>query len=174
MNATKRILRAWDDNRLCWVELEVVPGNTGPLPGDICWRETRRDVDSVVPTYEQILDRVIDEQVNLWGDLNHAVAYAVVDPPVIPGHWSIRCDEVASRIAKNAILVGPIHWEHVQVDLLLAGIYQKILHVVGLDWPPIDWDAVRSLHDRVKAPLGVTWPGPPVDLLDVNPDWNPL
>jgi hypothetical protein len=127
-----------------------------------------------VPTYSQLRERLTVEQVALWSDLNLAVKYAQVDPPVVPGHWSVRCDEVAARITENALVVGPVAWTDIQVGLLLGGIYEKVLHAAGLDWPPIDWDAVRALHDRNKAPSGATWPGPPVNLLDVNPDWRPL
>lgn len=127
------------------------------------------------PTYDRLRDGLVEAQVNLWSDLHRAVRYAHVTPPVVPGHWSVDCDNTTRRIIDNARLVGPVSWEHIQADLLLEGIYERILHTAGLAWPTIDWEAVRRLYARShEHGDGATWHGPPVDLTDVYPDWEPL
>lgn len=126
------------------------------------------------PPYEALRGRLLEEQANLWADLDHAVRRAHVDPPVIPGRWSIECDGLARRIIDIAALVGPVGWEHIQVDLLLQGIYEEVLRAGGLTWPPIDWDEVRAVYGRNRAAVGLTWAGPPVDLLGSHPGWVPL
>lgn len=119
--------------------------------------------------------QVLDEQVYLWTDLADAVNHALVEPPVVPGHWSGRCDNIAARIMTNARLVGAVDWVHIPVTLVLGGIYEKVLHTADLTWPPIDWDEARALHDRNHAGADdATWTGPAVNLIDVYPDWKPL
>jgi hypothetical protein len=126
------------------------------------------------PTYDQLHGLLVDTQVDLWSDLNEAVNRAQVTPPVVPGHWSIGCDNVARRIIDNARVVGPVSWRHIQVNLLLGGIYERVLHTAGVAWPTIDWDEVRSLYECIHANADrAVWTGPPVDLTRVYPDWDP-
>lgn len=115
-----------------------------------------------------------EEQLWHWAELHDAVRVARVPPPVVPGHWSVQCNNIAWRIAQNARLVGAISWEQVQTDLLLSGVYEKVLRAAGVTWSAIDWDCTRDLYNRAhEGGDGAVWEGPPTDLTDVYPDWTP-
>jgi hypothetical protein len=114
-------------------------------------------------TWDDLTTALQATQVDLWADLAEAVRHANVTPPVIPGHWSVRCEELAERLVDNARLVGPVGWPNIKPDLLLHGIYEKLLHDAGLQWAPVEWDHVLDLYDRHHP--AARWVGPPVKLI---------
>lgn len=125
------------------------------------------------PTYDTLTAGLAGEQVWLWADLHRHVRQARVDPPVVPGCWSADCDTVAGRIVEVARLVGATPWEKVQVELLLTGIYAKVLHAADVGFTEPDWTQVRDLYARNHEATGQVWNGDPVSLADVHPQWQP-
>lgn len=73
-----------------------------------------------------------------WSDLQSARREA------LNGRWSMRCDEQACRIIGLTRLVGPLSWEHVQVDLILDGVYERIHESIGIPTPLSDDDRQRA------------------------------
>lgn len=88
---------------------------------------------------------VTDELEYLWNDLDNAMRYA------INGTWSIQCDELADRIKTLTQLVGPTHWESVQIRLLENGVYQRIHDELGVEIEPPDMQAVREIRERING-----------------------
>lgn len=78
-----------------------------------------------------------------WDDLESARRDA------INGRWSIRCDNQVDRIIGLTRLVGPLPWEHIQVSLILDGIYERIHEAIGTPTPLSDDDRRRA--EEVKA-----------------------
>jgi hypothetical protein len=76
------------------------------------------------------------EQVNLWADLDRAIRSA------LNGVWSMQCDNLTRRITNLAHFVGATPWDQIDVSLTLAGVYERVLTEAGIDYPPVDWDAV--------------------------------
>lgn len=93
-------------------------------------------------------DAARQELAMLWSDLTNARRSA------LNGVWSIRCENVAYRIVMLSRFVGPTSWQDVDVDLLLDGVYAKVYDEAGIDYPPIDWDRVREVKDRIMQRLG--------------------
>lgn len=83
-----------------------------------------------------------------WDDLQSARHEA------LNGRWSIRCDNQVSRIVGLTRLVGPLSWEHVQVRLILDGVYERIHEAIGTPTPLSDDDRRRAqaIQDRSSSP----------------------
>src|SRR5687767_12721796 len=64
-----------------------------------------------------------------WSDLESARHSA------INGRWSMACDGQVCRIIGLTRLVGPLSSEHVAVDLILDGIYERIHEAIGTPTP---------------------------------------
>lgn len=79
---------------------------------------------------------------SLWGDLEEALHLTTGTT------WSIKCDNLAERIAVLSRFVGPLPWGDVGVDLLLDGVYERVHRSAGIDHPPIDFDRVREVKAR--------------------------
>jgi hypothetical protein len=77
-----------------------------------------------------------------WGDLGKACGRA------LNGKWSIECDGQVSRIVGLTRLVGPLSWEHVNVDLILNGVYERIHERAGCLTPLGEVDRVRARKVR--------------------------
>jgi hypothetical protein len=90
------------------------------------------------------LDAIRWEVNCLWSDLNDATRQAV------NGSWSMACDDIASRIVGLGRFVGALPWEHVQVDLLRSGVYERVYRGAGLEYEPIDWDRVAEVHAYIE------------------------
>jgi hypothetical protein len=73
-----------------------------------------------------------------WSDLQQARGNA------INGRWSMACDAQVDRIIGLTRLVGPLSWEHVAVDLILDGIYERIHEAIGTPTPLSDDDRRRA------------------------------
>lgn len=138
-----------------WTRLvEALTDNPGSSP-----------IETADVVFAVVTEPLREEQVNLWSDLNDAVKWSQTKPPVIPGRWSMHCNWLAERIVTSAQLIGAVSWQHIQTDLLLAGIYEKVLYDAGIPHAPVDWDQVRELFNRNHQWTGETWDGPPVDLI---------
>lgn len=79
-----------------------------------------------------------------WDDLRQAREQA------INGRWSMNCDGHVDRIVGLTRLVGPLSWEHVSVDLILDGIYERIHEGIGTPTPLSDDERrrARAVKDR--------------------------
>lgn len=73
-----------------------------------------------------------------WSDLETARGTA------INGRWSMACDDQVCRIVGLTRLVGPLSWEHVSVDLILDGVYERIHEAMGSPTPLSDDDRLRA------------------------------
>jgi hypothetical protein len=60
------------------------------------------------------------------------------------GRWSMACDGQVDRIIGLTRLVGTLSWEHVSVDLILDGIYERIHDAIGSPTPLTDDDRRRA------------------------------
>ena len=85
------------------------------------------------------------ELCDLWADLDEACRSAINTV------WSIRCGNVAFRIVALSRFVGATSWDNVSVDLLLAGIYERVYREAGIDYDPIDWERVRETEARIEG-----------------------
>ena len=77
----------------------------------------------------------------LWNDLHSAYRAAA------NGSWSIRCDGLADRIKMFTEQVGPTPWEEIQIDLLEAGIYQRVHAEIGV---AVEVDMARVAQTRAS------------------------
>lgn len=79
-----------------------------------------------------------------WDELQSARRQA------LNGRWSINCDGQVCRIIGITRLVGPLSWEHVPVDLILDGVYERIHEAIGTPTPLSDEDRrrARAVRDR--------------------------
>ncbi len=83
---------------------------------------------------------VIQEQANLWTDLDHAIRHAY------NAVWSMGCSNFAIRICSAARIVGPTPWGDVPWRLLAGGVYETLLRVGRVEpdlpaddaWPALD------------------------------------
>lgn len=73
-----------------------------------------------------------------WDDLQ-STRHSAID-----GKWSMACDGQVERVIGLTRLAGPLEWEHVQVDLILDGIYERIHEAIGTPTP-------LSVDDRRRA-----------------------
>lgn len=73
-----------------------------------------------------------------WSDLQSARREA------LNGRWSMNCDGQVARIVGLTRLVGPLGWEHVPVDLILDGVYERIHEAIGTPTPLSDEDRRRA------------------------------
>lgn len=85
-----------------------------------------------------------------WDDLAEARRHA------IDGSWSIRCDSMVDRIIGITRLVGPLSWEHVSVDLILDGVYERIHEAIGMPTPLTPADRARAQAVRERSMAGGT------------------
>jgi hypothetical protein len=78
-----------------------------------------------------------------WDALAHAVRMAVV-----PGTWTIGCENHADAIRRISALVGPTNWTAVPTSLLLDGTYQRLSGEMGYDGPEFtpDLDYIADLE----------------------------
>lgn len=97
------------------------------------------------PTRDELVEAVREELVMLWSDMTSAAQYA------LNGCWSIQCEGLAERIVTLSRLVGPTGWEHIDVDLVLSGVYERVYREAGIEVPPIDWPRVREVDAYIKA-----------------------
>lgn len=83
-----------------------------------------------------------------WSDLEQARHYA------LNGRWSMACDGHVTRIIGLTRLVGPLSWEHVSVDLILDGIYERIHEAIGAPTPlsAEDRERAQGVKDRLTTP----------------------
>ncbi len=79
-----------------------------------------------------------------WSDLQSARLNA------LNGRWSMDCDGQVDRIIGLTRLAGPLPWEHVSVDLILDGVYERIHEAIGTPTPLSDDDRrrARAVKDR--------------------------
>lgn len=79
-----------------------------------------------------------------WSDLQEARRNA------LDGRWSIACSHQVARIVGLTRLVGPLSWEHVPVDLILDGVYERIHEAMGMPTPLSEDDRrrAREVMDR--------------------------
>jgi hypothetical protein len=84
-----------------------------------------------------------------WGDLESARKSA------LNGRWSMTCDGHVERIVGLTRLVGILSWEHVSVDLILDGVYERIHEAMGSPTPLTDDDRRRAqgVKDRRAVPF---------------------
>jgi len=84
-----------------------------------------------------------------WGDLASARNTA------IDGKWSMACDGQVARIVGLTRLVGPLPWEHVSVELILDGVYERIHEAMGTPTPLSDEDRARAqdVKERRTVPF---------------------
>lgn len=95
---------------------------------------------------EQTLAGVLHVELNhLWGDMEDALRSRIGEG------WSIRCENVAWRILLLSRRVGPLRWDHVGVELLRNGTYERVY--AGVEYPPIDWDRVAEVEASIAARL---------------------
>lgn len=80
-----------------------------------------------------------------WSDLREARGQAR------NGRWSMACDDQVDRIIGLTRLVGPLSWEHVSVDLILDGVYERIHEAIGTPTPLSDDDRRRALAVKERA-----------------------
>lgn len=73
-----------------------------------------------------------------WADLESARRRA------IDGRWSIECAGQVDQIVGLTRLVGPLDWGHVQVDLILDGVYERIHELIGTPTPLSDDERRRA------------------------------
>ena len=64
-----------------------------------------------------------------WYDLQSARRMAA------NGVWSMGCDDQVSRIIGLTMLIGPMSWRNICVDLLADGIYERIHEAAGTPTP---------------------------------------
>lgn len=83
-----------------------------------------------------------------WDELQSARRRAV------NGRWSMECDGQVCRIVGLTRLVGPLSWEHIQVQLILDGVYERIHEAIGTPTPLSDDDRRRAqaVQDRSSSP----------------------
>ena len=93
---------------------------------------------------EILVDAIRGEIVSLWGDLSSAINES------INHQWSIRCDGLTERIVELSHLVGPTSWEEIGVGLLESGVYERIYHDAGIDYPPVDHGKVEQVRQRAE------------------------
>ncbi len=82
---------------------------------------------------------------HLWHDLHNARQVAV------NGVWSIQCENLAYRIVMLSRLAGALSADHVQVDVVLDGLYERLHREARIEYPPIDWDGVRETAAHIAA-----------------------
>jgi hypothetical protein len=85
-----------------------------------------------------------EELAYLWSDLSNARHSA------INGSWSIACDSIMHRIKALTTLVGPTPWDEIKIELLEAGIYQRIHAELGIEVQP-DMGRVAQVRARLDA-----------------------
>lgn len=81
-----------------------------------------------------VLEVAREELGHLWFDL----AELVRDKP----DDVIRRDLLILRIANLSRAVGPTPWSQVPLPLVKNGMYERTYAMVGLGFPPVDWNAV--------------------------------
>lgn len=81
---------------------------------------------------EMFAEVLCDEQVSLWYDLDAAIRDAYNDT------WSLRCADVAIRIARIARLIGPTPARSAPTRLVGGGVYAALLDVAKIEYvsPP--------------------------------------
>ncbi|KAA9379656.1 hypothetical protein F5972_08365 [Microbispora cellulosiformans] len=106
--------------------------------------------DRIPPAVDQAGDldveaAALDEQARLWEDLDLALR--------ADGHWSPRCDAIAARIARLTRALGRApHWTQVPAYLLEAGLFQRMLDLLGVPYDLPDRDqAGQRRVDVVRA-----------------------
>jgi hypothetical protein len=83
-----------------------------------------------------------------WTDLQSARGNA------LNGRCSMACDDLVCRIVGLTRLVGPLSWGHLDVDLLLDGVYERIHEAIGVPTPLSDDD--RQQAQAVKERRNVS------------------
>lgn len=89
-----------------------------------------------------------NELYHLWNDLVDAQRSA------INTDWSIRCQNIAWRIAQISRLVGALPWQHVGISTLENGVYERVHRENGLSYEPVDWDRVAAVRSRIDGRTG--------------------
>lgn len=93
-------------------------------------------------TVEVFINALRDELIQLWGDMFWARAEAYRE-------WSMRCENLAERIVTISRIVGPAPWEHISVDLLRDGTYERVHHEGNIPHLPIDWERVAEVEGSI-------------------------
>lgn len=83
-----------------------------------------------------------------WSDLQDARLNA------INGRWSMACSGQVARIVGLTRLVGPLSWEHVSVDLILDGVYERIHEAIRTPTPLSDDDRRRAREVKDRRSTG--------------------
>lgn len=110
--------------------------------------ETGRDVgipSAVLLAVEGLVEGLRQELVCLWTDLAEARRLAA------NREWSMRCDDVARRIARLTLLVGPCPWEQVESGPLRDGTYRALHAALAVD-PGIDEDLLEKYLRLAERP----------------------
>lgn len=85
------------------------------------------------------------ESICLWSDLQEAQQTA------IRTDWSIKCGNLAERIVDLSRLVGAVPWQCIGVSTLRTGVYERVYTEAGIAYPPIDWQRVAEVEQRIAA-----------------------
>lgn len=115
----------------------------GPLPDHALVERTTKP--------KSLRQAIADELVWLWGDLATARRNAH------NGCWSVGCENTVTRIVALSRMVGATPWGHIDVGVLLDGLYERVHREAGIEYPPIDWVRVREIQayiDESVAGIG--------------------
>ena len=90
-------------------------------------------------------DLVAYELGHLWDDLD--TARRTAHPA---GTWSMRCTDLAYRIARLTASTGnPTPWQQVPIPLIEDGIYQAIHRALGIEVGP-DMEHIAEVRARIE------------------------
>ena len=93
-------------------------------------------------------DAAVEELTRLWEDLHEQMRWAR------NGCWSIGCENVAHRIAVMTRALGKAaRWQDMQIELLEAGIYQKLHDLMGISNEQPDMAVVAEMRAEREASL---------------------
>jgi hypothetical protein len=101
--------------------------------------------DCATPHEADLVQVARQELINLWSDMYDALESA------IRTDWSMRMENLASRIVALSRLVGVAPWDNIQVRLLRSGIYERVHQTAGLAYPAIDWPRVAQVEERIAG-----------------------
>lgn len=72
---------------------------------------------------------------------------------IVPGTWTIGCENHADAIRRLTELVGPTPWEKIQIPMLEDGTYQRLNAAMGCTGPEVQPD-MAHVADLVRRNEG--------------------